>query len=51
MDRLKDKYQAEAEKLALEKYDKEFYDLPERTQDSLYDLAMEIVNERLRGGC
>ena len=40
-------YQAKAEELALEKYDQDFYNLPNDTQLVLYNLAMEQVNDNL----
>lgn len=44
---LKGLYQAKSEELAQEKYALEFYDLPEKTQLVIYELAMELVNDTL----
>jgi hypothetical protein len=41
----KDRIQNKAEELAREKYDKDFYDLPEKIRDKIYNLAMELYKD------
>jgi len=37
--------QNKAEELALERYDTDYYDLPESTRQQLYDEAMELYKD------